>query len=171
MKFNLPDRYNSIFIRGGDKLLYEAKQHPISIYVSFLLKLPIDTNNVFVHSDDNLLVEAVQKYIITNNINLNVYKITDSSSNGGAVVMKRLNYKKCQYIKSVDDMNREEKKTHTFKMLSAIEIMRNSHNVILSYDSNVSRFMKINFDCNVYSINHSNNLNYNIPVKNPAYSF
>uniref|UniRef100_A0A6C0HGW2 Uncharacterized protein n=1 Tax=viral metagenome TaxID=1070528 RepID=A0A6C0HGW2_9ZZZZ len=169
--FNLPEKYNSIFIRGGDKLLYEATQHPISHYVFFLLKLNIDTNNVFVHSDDNNLVESVEKYITDNNINLKVYKITDKSNNGGAVVMKRLNYGDCKNIKSVDDMSNEEKKNHTVKMLNAIEIMRHSVNVILSYDSNVSRFIKLNFDCNVYSINHSNNLDYNSPTKNPAYSF
>ena len=169
--YNLPKKYNSIFIRGGDKLLYEAIQHPISRYVSFLLKLNITTNNVFVHSDDNLLVEDVKKYIVDNNIKLNVYNITDQNCNGGAVVMKRLNYGKCQFIKSVDDMNNDERKEHTIKMLNAIEIMRNSDNVILSYDSNVSRFIKINFDCNVFSINHSNDLDYDVPVKNPAYSF
>ena len=135
------------------------------------MNLNSSTNNVFVHSDDNLLVENVKKYIVDNNINLNVYNITDQNCNGGAVIMKRLNYGKCQFIKSVDDMNNDEKKEHTIKMLNAIEIMRNSDNVILSYDSNVSRFMKINFDCNVFSINHSNNLDYDIPVKNPAYSF
>jgi hypothetical protein len=169
--YNLPEKYNSIFIRGGDKLLYEAKQHPITHYVSFLLNLDIDTNNVFVHSDDNILVESIEKYIKDNNINLKVYKITDKSNNGGAVVMKRLNYGNCKNIKSVDDMSNEEKKRHTIKMLNAIEIMRHSNNVILSYDSNVSRFIKLNFDCNVYSINHSNNLDYNSPTKNPAYSF
>lgn len=170
-KCDLPIEYNSIFIRGGDKLLYEAKQHPISQYVSCLLNLNSNTNNVFVHSDDNYLVESVEQYIIDNNIDLKVYKITDKSTNGGAVVMKRLNYGKCKNIKSVDDMSSEEKKQHTIKMLSAIEIMRKSNNVVLSYDSNVSRFLKLNFDCNVYSINHPNNLNYDIPVKNPAYSF
>lgn len=168
---NLPSKYNSIFIRGGDKLLYEAKQHPIACYVSFLLNLKTGIKNVFIHSDDNLLVEDVKKYIVDNNINLNVYNITDKNCNGGAVVMKRLNYGKCQFIKSVDDMNNDERKEHTIKMLNAIEIMRHSDNVILSYDTNVSRFMKINFDCNVFSINHSNHLDYAIPVKNPAYSF
>ena len=33
--YDLPDTYNSIFLRGGDKLLYEAKQKPIEKYVKF----------------------------------------------------------------------------------------------------------------------------------------
>jgi hypothetical protein len=167
--YELPLIYNSIFIRGGDKLLYEAQQHPISQYVSFLLNLNTNINDVFVHSDDNLIVNDVQKYIIDNKIPLNVYKITKNNCNGGAVVMKRLNYGKCANIKSVDSMNSEEKKEHVFTMLNAIEIMRKSKNVILSYDSNVSRFIKINFDCNVYSINNSDKFMFDLNTINPAY--
>ena len=167
--YDLPVIYNSIFIRGGDKLLYEAVQHPISEYVSFLLNLNTNINDVFVHSDDNLIVNEVEKYILDNNIPLKIYKITKNNCNGGAVVMKRLKYGNCVNIKSVDCMNNEEKKEHVVTMLNAVEIMRKSKNVILSYDSNVSKFMKINFDCNVYSINHSNELNFVSYVKNPAY--
>jgi hypothetical protein len=169
--YDLPINYNSIFIRGGDKLLYESTQIPIEHYVSFLLNLQSDTNNLFIHSDDNLLVESVEQYIKDNHIPLCIYKITDHKNNGGAVVMKRLRYGNCKNIISLDEMNKDEIKEHILKMLNAIEIMRNSKNVIVSYDSNVSRFMKINFDCNVYSVNHNNLFKMNIPVKNPAYSF
>ena len=165
----MPAIYNSIFIRGGDKLLYEAQQHPISQYVSFLLNLNTNINDVFVHSDDNLIVNAVEQYIIDNKIPLKIYKITTNNCNCGAVVMNRLNYGKCANIKSVDSMNSEEKKEHVFRMLTAIEIMRQSKNVILSYDTNVSRFIKINFDCNVYSINNPDKLSSDLDTINPAY--
>lgn len=89
----------------------------------------------------------------------------------GAVVMKRLRIGNCKNIKSVQEMNNTEKKDHTILMLNAIEIMRKYENVVLSFDSNVSRFMKIYFDCNVYSINNSNDLDYEIPRINPAFSF
>lgn len=167
----LPLKYNSIFIRGGDKLLYEAVQHPISEYVCFLLNLNSNINNLFIHSDDNLLVERVEEYININNIKLNIFKITDNTCNGGAVVMERLKYGACKNIKSVDSMDKNEVKTHTKRMLCAIEIMRNSENVVLSYDSNASRFMKINFECNVHSINHDNDLNYTKKTQNPAFGF
>jgi len=167
--YELPLVYNSIFIRGGDKLLYEAKQHPIAQYVSFLLNLNTNINDVFVHSDDNLIVNDVEKYIIDNKIPLKIHKITKNNCNGGAVVMKRLNYGNCANIKSVDDMNSEEKKEHVFTMLNAIEIMRKSINVILSYDSNVSRFMKIHFDCKVYSINNLDDYDFDLDTINPAY--
>lgn len=168
--YNLPKLYNSIFIRGGDKLLYEAKQLPISMYVHKLLSIN-NNKNVFVHSDDNLLVEEVIQYIFTHNIDLKVFKITNHTNNGGAVVMKRLQYGKCKHIKSLDDMKPLEIKEHVTLMLNAFEIMSNSLNVITSYDTNVSRFMKINFHCNVYSINGNYNLFPEKEINNPAYGF
>ena len=173
--YDIPEIYNSIFIRGGDKLLYEAKQLPISDYVNKLLNINNDTknysNNVFIHSDDNLLVEEVIKYININNIYLNCYKITNTNTNGGAVVIRRLKYGDCAFIKSVDEMNKYEIKEHTSLMINAIEIMRKSKNVICSFDTNVSRFMKINFDCNVYSINGEFDFNLDKNIMNPAYGF
>lgn len=169
--YKLPKNYNSIFIRGGDKLLYEAKKIPIKEYVDKLIKVDKNTKNIFVHSDDNLLVEEVEIYIRNNNIDLNVFKITDSNNNGGAVVMKRLNYGVCKHIKSVDNMNNEEIKRHTNLFLNAIEIMKNSNNIICSFDSNVSRFMKINFDNNVYTVNGNNNIDFGKITKNPAHGF
>jgi hypothetical protein len=106
--FNLPEKYNSIFIRGGDKLLYETKKYHVSKYISLIIKLNTKTNNIFIHSDDNLLVEEVEQYIKQNNIDLNIYKITNNNCNGGAVVMKRLKYNSCKNIKSVDEMNNQE---------------------------------------------------------------
>jgi len=171
--YDLPDTYNSIFLRGGDKLLYEAKQIPIEKYVNKLLENGDNIKNVFVHSDDNLLVEQVRQYIKDNCIDLNVYNISNSNSNGGAVVMERLKYGNCKTIKSVDEMSSIEIKEHTVLMLNAIEIMRRSKNVVTSFDSNVSRFMKVNYNCNVYSVNGVNgvNGNDNIYIKNPAYGF
>lgn len=168
--YDLPESYNSIFIRGGDKLLYEAKNIHISIYINKLLSIDSNTKNVFVHSDDNLIVEEIIKFILDHNINLRVFKITNNINNGGAVVMKRLQYGTCKNIKSIDDMTPMEIKTHTTLMLNAIEIMRKSINVITSYDTNVSRFMKINFDCNVYSVN-GNNISLDKEIQNPAYGF
>ena len=168
----LPEKYNSIFMRGGDKLLWESTQHDISLYVNFLLeKNECNTPNVFVHSDDNLLVEAVEKYIKDNNIDLKVFKITDQQCNGGTVTIKYYNFGNCKDILCVDDMTNEQKKTHMLLMLKAIEIMRKSQNVVCSFDTNVSKFMKINFDCNVYSINHVNDIDFDAYTPNPAYAF
>ena len=169
--YNLPANYNSIFLRGGDKLIHEAKQHDIAEYVNCLVKLDTGIKDLFVHSDDNQLVEQVKHYIEEHQIPLHVHKITDERCNGGAVIMKHLRKGACKDIQSVDEMTAHDIYAHTVLMLNAIEIMRKSKNVIVSYDTNVSRFMKLNFDCNVYSIHHSNEFEYDHPVQNPAYGF
>ena len=79
-------------------------------------------------------------YIHDKELNFNIYYITDEIDNGGAIVrstLKRNSSKKC-----IDEFNNVELKNHTEKMISAIEIMKNSKNVILDYQSNVSRFKK-----------------------------
>jgi hypothetical protein len=169
--YDLPAKYNSIFIRGGDKLIHEAKPHVIAEYVKCLVKLDTDIEDLFVHSDDNRLVEQVKQYIEEHQIPLRVHKITDERCNGGAVIMKRLRHGICKDIQSIDEMDAHEKYTHTVLMLNAIEIMRKSENIIVSYDTNVSRFMKLNFDCNVYDIEHTKDLQYEYPTRNPAYGF
>lgn len=68
-------------------------------------------------------------------------------------------------------MNNEEIKRHTNLFLNAIEIMKNSNNIICSFDTNVSRFMKINFDNNVYTVNGNNNIDFSKITKNPAHGF
>ena len=80
--------------------------------------------------------------------NLNTFKITDERNNGGSVEKKwqRRYNKKLRNILSHEEMNKEQKKEHMISFLSAIEIMRKSENVIVSFDSNTSRFMKINFE-------------------------
>ena len=60
---NLPDNYNSIFIRGGDKILREAKKIPTLKYFNFLLNLDVKSKNIFVHSDDNLIVLELKNHV------------------------------------------------------------------------------------------------------------
>jgi hypothetical protein len=170
-EYNLPDEYNTIFIRGGDKLLYEAQKIHVKHYINKLYEIDRNTKNLFIHSDDNLIVQEVEDYIKENNIAVNSFKITDNTSNGGAVIINRLKYGTCSNIKSVDDMSSYEKKTHTTLFLNAIEIMRKSKNIICSFDTNVSRFMKLNFDNNVYSVNTPNIIDFNKITHNPSFGF
>jgi len=167
---NIPKKYNSIFIRGGDKILKEVKKISSHKYVDYLLNLNIETKSLFVHSDDNLIVLEVKNYINNNNIDLNVFSITDNTSNGGAVVRSNLKYRQCKNILSVDEMSKEQKKKHVNMMINAIEIMKNSDNVVLSYDSNTSRFMKLYFECPVFSVNGKSDIDLH-SSKHPAYGF
>lgn len=153
-KINLPSEYNSIFVRWGDKLVYESKYYSCNNYIDYLINLKTNCNNLFIHSDDNNEIKKFINYIHDKELNFNIYYITDEIDNGGAIVrstLKRNSSKKC-----IDEFNNVELKNHTEKMLSAIEIMKNSKNVILDYQSNVSRFIKLYFDCNVYSIFYDN---------------
>jgi glycosyltransferase involved in cell wall biosynthesis len=170
-EYNLPDEYNTIFIRGGDKLLYEAQKIHVKHYINKLYEIDRNTKNLFIHSDDNLIVQEVEDYIKENNIAVNSFKITDNTGNGGAVIMNRLKYGTCSNIKSVDDMSSYEKNTHTTLFLNAIEIMRKSKNIICSFDTNVSRFMKLNFDNNVYSVNTPNIIDFDKITHNPSFGF
>lgn len=49
--------------------------------------------------------------------------------------------------------------------------MSRSKNIVTSFDSNVSRFMKVNYNCNVYSVNGNYNMELTKYKKNPAYGF
>ena len=155
-KINLPKEYNSIFVRWGDKLISESKYYKYNYYIDYLLNIKTNCNNLFIHSDDNNEIKKFIKYINDNKLNFNIYYITEEIDNGGAIVRSSL--KRNSHIKCIDEMNNIELKNHTEKMLCAIEIMKNSKNVILDYQSNVSRFIKLYFDCNVHTIIYNNDL-------------
>lgn len=160
-KINLPKEYNSIFVRCGDKLIYESKYYKCNYYIDYLLNLKTKCNNLFIHSDDNNVVKQYIKYINDNKLDFNIYYITEEIDNGGTTVRSSLKHPMICSIKCVDEMNNIELKNHTEKMLCAIEIMKKSKNVILDYQSNVSRFIKLYFDCNVHTIFYNNQLELN----------
>lgn len=169
-RINLPEKYNSIFVRGGDKLIYESQYIPCEIYIKKLLEIHNNNTNLFIHSDDHDEVMKFIGYIKTITDKFNIFYITDEIDKGGALVMERLRYGiKNKNKKSVDQMNDEEIKLHVFKMLSAVEIMRNSENVILDYQSNVSRFMKLYFDCPIHNVMEKMDMIENTLICNPAY--
>jgi hypothetical protein len=140
-------------------LLYESKYIDPVVYIDFLInKIDNECKNLFIHSDDNLEVLKFKKIIEDKKLDYNIYYITDNNDNGGATVMRHL--KTNNTIKSVDEMNNDEIKLHTEKMLCAIEIIKNSKNVILDYQSNVSRFIKLYKKNNVYNVlNNEPNIN------------
>lgn len=154
---NLPEKYNSIFIRTGDKLIKESIYYDVSNYINYILSLKSDIKDVFIHSDDHAEVLKCIHFIKDNNIDLNVYYITDETEVGGAVICSVYinkmpkNYKR----KPVNHMNKTEIINHTDKMLCAIEIIKNSENCVLDYQSNVSRFIKLYSEKNVFNILNS----------------
>lgn len=170
-KKSLPQRFDSIFVRWGDKLYVESKYIEPRVYIEMLVNIS-DTPDIFIHSDDHDEVVKFKTYISSAYPEKIVHSITDESDSGGALVMEMLRYYGKLTKKSVDTMDRDERKQHTEKMLCAIEIMRSSGVVVLDYQSNVSRFMKIYFDCQVVSVNkEDSNINTTKGVENPSYGF
>ncbi len=146
----LPNKYVSIFVRWGDKITSgESKYINPEKYINFLVEKS-KNNNIFIHSDDH---NEILKYKeLLKNKKYNIYFITSDEDKGGAVVGSQ--YKK-DFLKdklAVDSMNNLQKKDHTEKMLCAIEIMKKSELVVLDFQSNVSRFLKLYCECPVYDI-------------------
>jgi hypothetical protein len=146
----LPLKYVSIFVRWGDKITSgESKYINPEKYINFLSEKS-KNNNIFIHSDDH---NEILKYKeLLKNKKYNIYFITSDEDKGGAVVGSK--YKK-DFLKnklSVDSMNNLQKRDHTEKMLCAIEIMKKSELVVLDFQSNVSRFLKLYCECPVYDI-------------------
>lgn len=173
--YGMTGDYVSIFVRLGDKLYEESKYYQPSFYVNLLYEKYPNITKVFIHSDDHDEVLKIAEEILSRDDNILVYYITDSSDCGGALVQERLRRLGNITKKSVDQMNPQELKFHTEKMLCAIELMRRSQCLITDYQSNVSRFMKLYFTCPVYSIMGEEDvwldMDADIPVRNPSYGF
>jgi hypothetical protein len=150
----LPKEYNAIFIRCGDKLIEESKYYSVDNYMNFLVKLDVKTKNLFIHSDDHTEVIKCIEYNEKMQLGFNIYNITTEFEKGALVIehLRQRDIKKFENIKSVNQMNSFELKDHTEKMLCAIEILKYSQNIVTDYQSNVSRFLKLYCDCNVYNI-------------------
>ena len=163
----LPSKYVSIFVRWGDKITSgESKYINPEKYIKFLIEKS-KNNNIFIHSDDH---NEILKYKeLLKNKKYNIYYITSDEDKGGAVVGSQ--YKK-DFLKdklAVDSMNSLQKKNHTEKMLCAIEIIKKSELVVLDFQSNVSRFLKLYCECPVYDI-FGKDLKMN-DIIHPAYGF
>jgi hypothetical protein len=169
----LPDEYNSIFIRCGDKLIHESKYYDVNNYMDYLIKLNSKTKNLFIHSDDHREVLKCINYNEQKNLGFNIYYITNEYEKG-ALVIEHLRYEtehKFENIKSINQMDSFEIKDHTEKMLIAIEILKKSSAVVTDYQSNVSRFLKLYCEGDVYSILNDEPDMDTDEYKNPSYGF
>lgn len=167
----LPSEYASIFVRWGDKLVWESKYIPCDEYITFLRKQGYTSGNLFIHSDDHQEVLKFRRYIEQNQLPYTIYSITDSRDNGGAIVQKCLKHiltAEYRNKKSVDEMTPQEVRAHTIRMLIAIEIMKASSLVVTDYQSNVSRFLKVYSPANVLSVQGGEPTDYSTPFCTPG---
>ena len=102
---NLPDNLILYLYVAVIKSPKGSKKIPTLKYFNFLLNLDVKSKNIFVHSDDNLIVLELKNHVLENNLDYNIYSITDENDNGGAVVRKNLRYRQCKNILSVDEFS------------------------------------------------------------------
>jgi hypothetical protein len=167
-KFNLiENEYSSIFIRRGDKLLYESIFLKSEQYIELLLKKDPNCKNIFIQTDDYNAYLDLKKYCKNNNLNINIYTLCLENMKG--IMGCRLNMQtkfseNIEYFKSIKEelvknkyvceMNKYEILEHTINMIVGIDIVLKSKYCITDYQSNVSRFIKLahNDYNNVFSV-------------------
>ncbi|MHB1954180.1 MAG: hypothetical protein ACYCOU_10565 [Sulfobacillus sp.] len=151
----LPDTYDAIFVRWGDKLVGGTTAESRYIGVDkYFERLAVcsgsagegGTQNVFVHSDDYDEVIKFVRYNEEHSLNYKIYYIATKDESGGTIVTEWYRSGFMRDKKSVDQMDGRELKAHTEKMLIAIELIKGAKNVVVDYQSNVSRFIKLYCD-------------------------
>ena len=190
-KLNLPNYYDSIFIRRGDKLTSgESIYLNAGIYIDLLLLKKPDAKVVYVQTDDYTAIEEIHAHLNKLQITLNIVTLCKEWERGTFVLesykkkerMKARNEDSVNYIsknngiqsiKAVNNMTKDEIKHHTLTMIAGVEFVCNSNMCFLDYQSNVSRFIKLfhNDSTRVFNILKPNSdIDYD-RLKCPAYSF
>jgi hypothetical protein len=187
----IPNDYDSIFIRRGDKLGQESKFIKEDTYINRLLKRSPNCRYIYLQTDDYNCFIALQKYIEENGLNIEITTLCDPNSFGVVVhdfqkdILKNASetnsankdylnkvIDKLNNSKSVENMNSDEKYKHLMDMIVGIDICLKSRHCVTDYQSNVSRFIKLahNDSNNVYDVSDTNDIDYNKLIC-PAYSF
>lgn len=183
------NNYDSIYIRRGDKLIYESVFIPSHKYIELLLEKNPSCSNLFIQTDDYNSVIDIQKYINDNKLNIHLYTLCNPDTKGFCThnMSKYLlnnSFKikiNSEYILKIKndvlnkpalyDLSPTEKYEHTIQLIVGIDIILHSNICICDYQSNVSRFIKLahpNFD-NVFSVLSPNkNVDLNL-VQCPSY--
>ena len=186
-KFNLiNNKYDSIFIRRGDKMVVESIYIDEIKYIQKLLEINPVCTTIFLQTDDYNCYINLQKYITDMNLNIQLFTLCDENMVGAIVSssqMKKINNSKknTDYLftiigklndtKPVDKMDNIEKYNHVMTMIVGIDIIIHSNICITDYQSNVSRFIKLSHlhPENVYDIDNTI-IDFN-KVICPAHSF
>jgi len=192
-KFRLSNnKYDSIFIRRGDKLGAESNFIAEEKYIDLLLKKNPKCESIYLQTDDYNSYKNLQHIINSRSLNIKIHTLCDENDYGtimtnmqkGILLNSTKNHEnnkaylstiidKIEQTKPVEDMNNEEKHKHVLNMIIGIDIVLNSNICITDLQSNVSRFIKLAHKKpdNVYDVLTGNSdLNYNKMIC-PAYSF
>jgi len=180
----LNKKYDSIFIRRGDKLIAESVILQTDDYLKLLLKKNPNCKTIFLQTDDYNTYIDLQKYNEERQLQLEIITLCDKNMTGVIVynnlkpsilnsnISKPKNNQdylntiknNLENTKAVNEMNPDEIYNHTMTMIIGIDIVANSNICICDYQSNVSRFIKLfhkNSD-NVFDVmNENTNIDYN----------
>ena len=189
----LNKKYDSIFIRRGDKLIAESVILQTDDYLKLLLKKNPNCKTIFLQTDDYNTYIDLQKYNEEKQLQLEIITLCDKNMRGVIVynhlkssilnsdISKPKNNQdylntiksNLENTKAVNEMNPDEIYNHTMTMIIGIDIIANSNICICDYQSNVARFIKLfhkNSD-NVFDVmNENTDIDYNKKVC-PSYSF
>jgi len=181
---NLPDQYDAVMIRRGDKLATESVLLGANLYAKKLFEVNPNCKFIFVHSDDNIACDEFIDSIKDKNINC--YKITDTEQDGGTFLFtsfinsKSTIEQNSEYYEKVKNtvkkctanMNKHEKHDHFMRMIIAFEIIQKSNILVTDYQSNSTRFLKLyhNNMNNVYSVLDDTQINMDRKLC-PCYGF
>jgi hypothetical protein len=183
---NLNSNYDSIFIRRGDKLIYESEMLEEHIYLDLLLLKKPDCHTIFLQTDDFTSYLKLQELIKVRGLNIRIITLCDPNCLGVIQTNELKNklsgsLKNKEYLnninthllnsKCVEDMNSNEIYEHTLKMIIGIDFCLKSNICVCDYQSNVSRFIKLahsNPD-HVYDVLNQE-VNYN-KIHCPAFGF
>lgn len=184
--------YDSIFIRRGDKLIFESEYIHSENYIKILLDKNPNCKKIFLQTDDYNCYLELEDYIKNNNLNIKLLTLCKENLKGGMVIfgfhqnsiinniiknIENINYVnsndnlKINY--SVDKMNNLEIYDHTIDMIVGIDLVLKSNICVTDYSSNVARFIKLahNNSNNVFNINDiDNDIDYNKYLC-PSYGF
>jgi len=186
----LPFKYDSIFIRRGDKLLDESSIIYEEDYLNLLLSINPNCKHIFIQTDDYNSFEKLKDIINKKNYDIELYTLCETNEVGTMLTKDLKNRlinsntnvdKNREYInnnnynltKSTEEMTPDEIKEHTLKMIIGIEIVRSSNVCVLDYQSNVGRFIKLSHvnPNSVYDVETKTNyLDYDKRIC-PAFSF
>lgn len=178
------DKYASIFIRRGDKLLCESKYIPTEKYIECLLKQEPNCQTIFLQTDDYNCYKDIRTYLNKTNqeyirlITLCPETLFGLTMSDREFYNTQSNFEENQpYIekirsmnvqnKLVFDLNKEEMLDHMIRFLVGVDLLNQSSICVTDYSSNVAKFLKLwKGDKVIDVLNTEYDLN---TVKCPAY--
>lgn len=181
----LPEKYNSIMIRRGDKMYGEAKYIETKKYIEKLL----EKNNldIFVQTDDYSAYEEVREYIKLHNENITVLTLCSPEKRGAFVfnyqptVGSLVSVLNNNYLlglssknqKSVNSYSPSEMKEHVEEMIIGLQLCTDSEYLATDFQSNVTRFLLCTHSnpSNVIAVGNIIAPSFDVPIMPPGKEF